>query len=544
MGSGDRAGVYSFDDLLARAAEQTLQDIVGRHVVRLLGRIDPALVQPDRLRDVAMGLRTPSEMMLEPATRRELLSLLPREQATLLARALKLDEERPYAEFEALSIRKGSDRERALLDFFSLPLPEARTAELPPSSIEIKASHGLFPHQRVATRRVVQNLRREPRRVLLHMPTGSGKTRTAMNVIAELLNDSEPSLVVWLAHSEELCEQAVEEFERTWASLGNRTLPVHRWWGAHDAPPPTMRDGLVVAGLSKVYHSARRSIGSVGWMAGRVSLVVMDEAHQAIAPTYDFVLSLLTQAGSPAPMLGLSATPGRTWNDLDEDQRLADFFFRRKVSLELDGYSNPIDYLVDEGYLASVEHESLTHQSSIELTSRDLNDLAAGLEIPPRVIKQLAEDEQRNLLVVHRVERLARRHNRILVFAASVENAHVLATVLQSRGLWARAVTGTTPGGERARLIADYKREGGDVRILVNYGVLTTGFDAPQTSGAIIARPTNSLVLYSQMVGRAIRGPRAGGNATAEIVTVVDTALPGFGSLAEGFHNWEDVWEN
>jgi superfamily II DNA or RNA helicase len=78
--------------------------------------------------------------------------------------------------------------------------------------------------------------------------------------------------------------------------------------------------------------------------------------------------------------------------------------------------------------------------------------------------------------------------------------------------------------------------------VLCNYGVLTAGFDAPQTSAAIIARPTKSLVLYSQMVGRATRGPRAGGHSDAEIVTVVDTTLPGFGEMIDAFRNWEDVW--
>ena len=79
--------------------------------------------------------------------------------------------------------------------------------------------------------------------------------------------------------------------------------------------------------------------------------------------------------------------------------------------------------------------------------------------------------------------------------------------------------------------------------VVVNYGVLTTGFDAPATSAAVIARPTRSLVLYSQMVGRATRGTRAGGNDEAEIVTVVDPHLPGFGSVADAFKNWEDVWD-
>ena len=78
--------------------------------------------------------------------------------------------------------------------------------------------------------------------------------------------------------------------------------------------------------------------------------------------------------------------------------------------------------------------------------------------------------------------------------------------------------------------------------VLCNYGVLTTGFDAPQTSCAVITRPTDSLVLYSQMVGRVIRGEKAGGNKEADIITVVDTNLQGFGSVADAFFNWEDVW--
>ena len=72
---------------------------------------------------------------------------------------------------------------------------------------------------------------------------------------------------------------------------------------------------------------------------------------------------------------------------------------------------------------------------------------------------------------------------------------------------------------------------------------MTTGFDAPRTSAVLVARPTKSLVLYSQMVGRAIRGVKAGGNEKAEVVTVVDYQLPGFGSVADAFKNWEDVWE-
>ena len=98
--------------------------------------------------------------------------------------------------------------------------------------------------------------------------------------------------------------------------------------------------------------------------------------------------------------------------------------------------------------------------------------------------------------------------------------------------------------GQREHAIQRYKSVTPDPMVICNFGVLTTGFDAPNTSAAIIARPTKSLVLYSQMMGRATRGTRAGGNKACEIITVVDHGLPGFGDVAEAFVNWEDVWSS
>ena len=535
--------MITFEDLLARASDLLLQELVGRRVVRLLARLDPALATPDRLREVVEELRSPAEMLLDPRTRGELLQLLPTEAAHHLAADLMLDGTDPFDALAQVQVRKGSARAAALLDFFSVsPDPPAADQEVPDGEL-LGPHRALFPHQRKAARAVLAELATEPHRVLLHMPTGSGKTRTAMSVICERMNQSEPFLAVWLAHSEELCEQAATEFRSAWTHLGNREVSVHRWWGHHPLPATRITEGLVVAGLSKAFASSRRDWQELGGLAGRVGLVVMDEAHQAIAPSYEHVLNLLSLAGSPAPLLGLSATPGRTWNDIDEDQRLADFFYRQKVTLQIAGYENPVDFLVDEGYLASTEFQTLHSHVGVELTPRDLADLRDGLDLPTRVLEMLAEDEQRNLLIVHRAEQLARTNKRIIIFAATVEHALVLAAVLRSRGLWARAVTGKTPRTERARAIADFRSDTGDARILVNYGVLTTGFDAPATSAAVIARPTASLVLYSQMVGRAIRGPRAGGNSNATISTVVDPGLEGFASPADAFTNWEDVWE-
>ena len=95
--------------------------------------------------------------------------------------------------------------------------------------------------------------------------------------------------------------------------------------------------------------------------------------------------------------------------------------------------------------------------------------------------------------------------------------------------------------GARAQSIADYKV--GDVRVLVNFGVLTTGFDAPNTTCVLIARPTTSVVLYSQMVGRGIRGPLMGGSERCLIVDVKDN-IEGMPDLPSAFSFFDSSWGN
>ena len=107
-----------------------------------------------------------------------------------------------------------------------------------------------------------------------------------------------------------------------------------------------------------------------------------------------------------------------------------------------------------------------------------------------------------------------------------------------------RVITANTPTEDRSAIIDAFKKDDREHIVMFNYGVLTAGFDAPRTRCVIIARPTTSLVLYSQMVGRALRGPRSGGNPRAEIFTVADTNLPGFGSVTDAFTNWEELWSN
>ena len=533
----------SFGNLLNRADDVVLQELIGLDVVRLLRSIDPALATPTSLRKLLSDFKEPIELLRDSGSRGFLLDLLPVNLAEGLCDTLHLSNDGdPFDALAKLNPQRRSLLEERLLSFFGLDAPTEVGQGPVVQSREVEGGYQLFEHQRRAVTKVRQTLASERPRVLLHMPTGSGKTRTAMNVIGEHLRGNEPTLVIWLAFSEELCEQAVEEFQQAWEYLGNRPINVYRFWGVNDTDLRLAHDGFLVASLGKMYNYAMSSLSLIATVADRTSLVIIDEAHQSIAPTYALVLDTLVEKQPTTGLLGLSATPGRTWNDVDEDERLARFFRRQKVSLEVEGFSNPVEYLVEKEYLARPVFSPLFYDSGKDLSPRDLVDIENGMDIPARILDRLAQDDQRNLVIVHRIEQIAREHKKVILFAASVAHAKLLAAVLRARGLTADAITGSTPSGERRRIINKYKGSLQQPMVLCNYGVLTAGFDAPETSAAVIARPTKSLVLYSQMVGRALRGPMAGGNEEAEVITVVDTSLPGFGDLGESFYNWEDVW--
>ena len=406
----------------------------------------------------------------------------------------------------------------------------------------VEPSYGLFEHQRSAVQSLATLLFRDERRAVLHLPTGVGKTRTAMHVVAESLRTNYPSIVVWLASSRELLEQAVLSFQEAWEHLGERHVQLGSMWGDRTPDLDNFTDGFLAVGLAKGW--ALKSRTDPKWatrISSRVRLVVFDEAHQSIAKTYRSLTEDLALDYRCA-LLGLTATPGRTWDDIDKDGELAEFYSWNKVGLEVPG-DNPIDHLIAHGYLARPLFRTMFAEPGINLNDRELARIARSLDIPADIVDSFSLSTQYVVAVLSAIEQLLLNgHERVLVFAASVRHAVTLAAILVTRSIHAAVVTGTTPERTRDRAIKAFKSVDKDPMVLINFGVLTTGFDAPSASGVVIARPTKSLVLYSQMVGRGIRGPKAGGTDNCEIVTVVDPSLPGFGDVAAAFHNWEDVW--
>ena len=374
------------------------------------------------------------------------------------------------------------------------------------------------------------------------MPTGAGKTITAMNLVSEFLRNSKgDKLVVWLAHNRELCEQAASSFEFVWSKIGNKKISIQKHYGK-DKSYELISNGVFVTSLNQIYKDLveNQKDNFVLDLAKKTLFVVFDEGHKATASTYKYIVNFITSINN-CGFLGLTATPGRSYLDIGEDLKLSNFYLNQKVSIKApSNFNTPIEFLQDEGFLSKVSIEPLEYDSKQEAINFDMN---SNLEDSEEFINTIHNDEERNKLIIKKTISEFKLGGKILLFASNVANAKLLNSILNIYDLPSDLIIGNTGVQKRSEIIDKFKHK--EYKgILVNCDILTTGFDVPSADTAIIARPVSSIVLYSQMCGRVIRGPKVdGGTENAKIIQVIDKKY-GFRNLGEGFTFWDDLWED
>lgn len=445
-------------------------------------------------------------------------------KATLAAEGLKPPSRWNTAEARAFVASIGFPAE-----FAASPESRREAEEFISGPIDLPPLHDFQMEVRDGIRDLVASCTSR-RRAVVSLPTGGGKTRVTVEatVLLVLKPDGERRSVVWVAQTDELCEQAVQAFRQVWLNLGAQKtdLRIVRLWGGNPNPPIQEPDKPIVVIASIQTLNSRMGGGSLEWLQNP-GIVVVDECHHAITPSYTNLLRWLDaeapRPGAPTkdepPILGLSATPFRM--DDEESQRLA----RRFDNLWFPTNQEQLHARLRlQGVLSNVDHEAL--KSEAELIEAELAQLSAltnweGLDfenILEGINQRLAVDEKRTQLLVERIQRADERS--ILFFANSVKHAEEMAARLHLAGIPAAAVSGTTPKSARRYFLERFQR--GEIRVLCNHSVLTTGFDAPKTDMVLIARQVFSPVRYMQIVGRGMRGEKNGGTPSCRLVTVVD----------------------
>ena len=366
-------------------------------------------------------------------------------------------------------------------------------------------------------------------RFVIKMPTGAGKTRTAMEILCHFMRcrgEHDCAQIVWLAERDELCEQAITSMKRVWPHIGDVDLNIYRLWGSrhHDV---FKSPAFIVATYQTLNGMLKKN-----QPLPSPALVVTDEAHSVSAPTHRKVIDALSS--NKTRVVGLTATPMRG-NDM-ETQSLMEFFNGDIVSIDADG-RNPIEYLQGKGYLAHCIPHTIPSRREYRLTKEDRKEIERLRDLPPGLLDKIARDDKRNIIIAEHLLNLHREKKQVLYFAPSIEQSQFMCMILMVMGAKAAHVDGNTPTNYRRDVVSKFRT--GDINMVFNYGVFSTGFDAPNIDVIFIARPTKSIVLHQQMIGRGMRGPKMGGTREFQLYRIVDD-MPEI-DLADDY--FTDIWK-
>jgi DNA repair protein RadD len=534
-----------------------LVELLARFDVRTLERlVEPALER--RLRSVAgsVGAMSRTQWLAHcaaaayqagifdrPEARKGLFQLLDDAELAHLAHTL-IGASHTKAEDNALVLSKLRwAPNSSVVDYcasrFRIPYEMLPVAEAAPASVvTIEPALRLPPlHEfQAGVALDVEGVLRRGERCIVQMPTGSGKTRTCMEALAAVYGSGIPEgCIVWLAHAEELCDQAAESVARVWAERASAAIRVVRWYGRHDPPAYVIPGSVVIASLQKTYSGLRGQSPFADSLRYHTKAIVVDEAHRALAPSFQFVVEAL--GPGQAAVVGLTATPGRGLDKAAENRRLAAMFNGKLVSVE--NGEGLVDRLAAAGVLSVPHRRVIETGVEVRPTAEALMNVREGFDLDGGVLKALADNPSRNMLLLALIESEVHDNRPAIVFACTVAHARFLAAALNMRGVTAASVDSAMERASRRLATAGYRE--GSVDVLVNFGVLSTGFDAPRTRTVVVARPTTSAVLYGQMIGRAMRGPLMGGAAESWVIDVRDN-LRRFGDAADLFESFAHFW--
>jgi superfamily II DNA or RNA helicase len=405
----------------------------------------------------------------------------------------------------------------------------------------------LHPYQVTVTERIKNLfLSTGADRGMVALPTGAGKTRVAVQALVDGLRqgyiaDDEP--LVWIAQTEELCEQAAETWTHIWRAVGPEVpMNLGRLWGTNSVVEDPSSFQLVVAGIDKLRSVSEKEGDKYEWLR-EPSVVVIDEAHTSVTSEYTKALDWLGRSGRTRkvsqrrPLIGLTATPFRGRSQQETERLVNRYGANRLDTGAFKAPDNPYLELQDMGVLAQVRQQIL-YGVNVNLTNEEIADIEKMRRLPPGVTERLGDDNDRTLRIVDHIAAQPDDWT-VLVFAPSVESSRTLAGLLSHRGVPAISISSNTDTAARRHYVEQFKS--GGIRVITNYGVLTQGFDAPKVRAVYVTRPTFSPNVYQQMIGRGLRGPLNGGSEEVTIVNVQDNFTQ-FGELL-AFNQFEYLWQ-
>lgn len=380
-----------------------------------------------------------------------------------------------------------------------------------------------YEHQIEAHRALDQLARgRTPRTRsgLLVIPTGGGKTATMVTWLLMRLGERRGLRVLWLADQQELVDQAAATFGSFAHMLpegSQRVLRVvHGQAGAASSLASSEVDIVCATRQSLI---SGRTMPLLTAFLERPCVVVVDEAHHAVSPTYVDLIESMRASQKDLLLVGLTATP---WpSGAGQTARLRNLF-----PVELVRVSTR-DLVLRRQLATPVVHTYAT-SARIRVDEEERRAIA-GRDLPPSVLRKL-DTHARNELIVQTWQDRKETWGKTLVFACTTDHADHLADRFRDAGETVDVIH-SAMDAERNAVLAAFRAQAGPA-VLVSVNMLLEGVDIPSARTAFLCRPTSSRVVMQQMIGRVLRGQAAGGDPVAHLVDMHDVWDPGLDILA------------
>lgn len=397
-----------------------------------------------------------------------------------------------------------------------------------------------------------------PSGTILALPTGSGKTFTAVRFLCKYpLSDGYK--VLWLAHTHHLLEQAFfsfgpgkmekkEKYEVGWVLESEENpkeklnIRVVSGSSKHsDVIDIKNTDDIIIATLQSIqraYSNPTKSEKILDFLKssnGKV-FVVFDEAHHAPAPSFRKML-IGDDSDSKIPksirelfpemcLLGLTATP--TYTDLKKRGWLMDIFPQGIINADSKKFHSSINDLIHEDILAEPNPVEIKTKCDPEIDDREYSLLAKRekKDIPERIIKRLAENRERNQTIVNNYDK--KTYGKTIIFTDYIDQCEQINNFLREKSsklsgddkFSSDVMYSARADEENERVLEKFRND--ELDVIVNVRKLTEGTDVPDVNSVFVTRQTTSEILLTQMVGRALRGPRFGGTKVANLVFFTD----------------------
>lgn len=369
-------------------------------------------------------------------------------------------------------------------------------------------------------------------KVIVHMPTGSGKTKLVLSSLVDLNLKTKffsNNFLIWLAHSDELCDQAKNTFKDLWNLFGDQELPLIRLKDQKLDEIKKLNKGIIICTYAKLHRMRMNQKGSqiLEFMRSKSKFIVADEAHMVPANTFRASIEFITKLDY-SNLIGLTATPGGYYNE--QTQELADYFDKNKISITDENFNDlegpdAIKYLQNIGVLSEIKTHQVKTDFNFEFNESEKQKILGSFDegLNPELIKQMEKDVERNICIYGELQSLYEQNLNTIVFACSLKHTKLLHKICILTGMKVGKIDDKTSYQKRKEIVNNYKT--GEIKIIFNFGVLSTGFDAPGTKAILIARPTTSPILYSQMIGRGLRGPLFNGNKECFLIDIKDNLI-------------------